>query len=186
MEEWKDIENHPGYQVSNTGKIRSYHNNRHGLSNNPHHLKTDYNSNGYERVCLGSKSRKFVHKLVASAFVPNPDNDPVVRHLDDNRKNNNSDNLAWGTQSDNIQDCIKHGRFHSNIKKAKIAALESQRQKVISICLDTGESKTFYSLSEAAKELNLNTGNISNVLLGRQKKTGRYTFRYPEEGDDYE
>ena len=182
-EVWKDIEGHPGYQVSNTGKVRSFQNNRHGLTDKPHILSTDYNSNGYERVFLGSKFRTFVHKLVATAFVPNPNTDPVVRHKDDNRKNNNARNLIWGTQADNIQDCIAHGRFHSNIKIAKKAALEKQRKKVIAIPIDGGESVMFSSLAEAAKTLGLNPGCISNVLSGRQRKTGRYTFRYPEKGD---
>lgn len=184
MEQWKDIEGHAGYQVSDTGKIRSFHNNRHGLTNNSHPLKTDYNSNGYERVCLGSKFREFVHKLVAIAFIPNPNNYPVVRHRDDNRKNNVAENLVWGTQSDNIQDCIAHGRFHSNVEKARKVALEKSRTKVIATSLDDGESKTYDSLTEAANDLGLNVGNISNVLNGRQRKTGRYTFSYPEKGDD--
>lgn len=183
MEEWKDIEGCVGYQISNNGKIRSFHNNRHGLTAKPHLLKTDYNSNGYERVCLGADRREFVHKLVAKAFIPNPSNYPIVRHRDDNRKNNVVENLLWGTQADNIQDCLKHGRFHSNIKVAKKAALEKQRKKVIAISLDTGECVEFSSLTEAADTLGLNSGNISNVLTGRQRKTGRYVFRYPEKGD---
>lgn len=180
---WKNIEGHDGYQVSNTGKVRSYRNNRHGLKKEPHILKTDFNSNGYERVFLGSGCREFVHKLVAKAFIPNPDSKPVVRHLDDDRKNNNSKNLAWGTQSDNIQDCIAHGRFHSNIKKAKEAALEKQRKRIIATSLEDGTSKSFSSMTEAAKKLGLKCGNISNVLTGRQRRTGAYTFRYPKEGE---
>lgn len=181
MEEWRDIKEHPGYQVSNTGKVRSFHNNRHGLTNTSHLLKTDYNSNGYERVCLGSKYRTFVHKLVATEFVPNPNNHPVVRHRDDNKRNNSAENLLWGTQADNIQDCIKHGRFHSNIEKAKKAALEKQRKKVIAISIDSGVSNAYDSMTEAANDLGLNPGNISNVLSGRQRKTGRYTFSYQKE-----
>lgn len=184
MEEWRDIEGHPGYQVSNTGKVRSFHNNRHGLTDKPRILKTDFNSNGYERVCLGSNFRGFIHKLVATAFIPNPDNYSVVRHKDDNRRNNVAENLMWGTQADNIQDCIAHGRFHSNIEIAKKAALEKQRRKVIATSVDSGESRLFSSLTEAATSLGLNTGNISNVLKGRQRKTGRYEFRYPEKGDE--
>lgn len=90
----------------------------------------------------------------------------------------------WGTQADNIQDCIAHGRFHSNIEIAKKAALEKQRRKVIATSVDSGESRLFSSLTEAATSLGLNTGNISNVLKGRQRKTGRYEFRYPEKGDE--
>lgn len=181
MEKWKDIADHPGYQVSDKGNARSFHNNRHGITDKSHLLKTDYNSSGYERVCLGSDYRTFVHKLVASAFVPNPNNHPVVRHRDDDRKNNTSENLIWGTQADNIQDCIAHGRFHSNIEIAKKAALEKQRKKIIASPVDGGKSIMYDSITEAGEDLGLNPGNISNVLSGRQRKTGRYTFSFQKE-----
>ena len=185
MEIWKDILNHEGYQVSNHGRIRSFKNNRHGFCNVPHILKTDINSNGYERVYLGCDHHLFVHKLVADAFIPNPHDYPIVRHKDDDRLNNHADNLKWGTQSDNIQDAIEHGRFVSNIAIAKEAALRKQRKCVIAKSTSGSYIKRYSSMCDAARDLDLNAGNISNVLHGGQKKTKGYYFEYAdgEEGD---
>lgn len=185
MEEWRDIECCPGYQISNHGRVRSFTNNRHGFCNSPHFLGTSVNSNGYERVILGSNGRFFVHHLVAKSFLPNPNNYPVVRHKDDNRQNNHVDNLEWGTQSDNIQDAIRRGRFVNNIVIAKEVALRKQRKKVVAKDLDGRQIKEYSSLSDAARDLCLNEGNISNVLHGRQKKTGSYTFEYSDEEGVY-
>lgn len=181
MEEWRDIRQCLGYQISNYGRVRSFANNRHGFCSTPHFLGTDINSNGYERVILGSYGRFFVHRLVAEAFIPNPNNYPNVRHKDDNRLNNHVDNLEWGTQSDNIQDAIRHGRFVSNIAIAKEAALLKQRKRVVAKDLDGRRVGEYPSTHDAARDLSLNAGNISNVLHGRQKKTGAYTFEYVEE-----
>ena len=185
MEIWKEIEGHDGYQISSYGRVRSFKNNRHGLCSTPHILKTDINSNGYERVYLGSDHHLFVHKLVADAFVPNPHNYPIVRHKDDNRLNNREDNLIWGTQADNIQDAIERGRFVSNIKFAKEAALRKQRKRVVAKSIDLTFTKEYSSMCDAAKDLHLNAGNISNALNGRQKKTGGYYFEYIGEEGDY-
>lgn len=183
MEEWKDIQGHRGYQVSTMGRVRSFMNNRHGIGEKPRILKTDVNSNGYERVYLGPKHHPFVHKLVAEAFIPNPDGHPIVRHGDDNRLNNCVDNLEWGTQSDNINDAIKRGRFVSNIRIAKEAALKKQRKRVVARSLIDDMTREYASMHDAARDLNLNAGNVSNVLHGLQKRTGNYVFEYAN-GED--
>lgn len=182
MEQWKDIDGHVGYQVSDHGQVRSFKNGRHGFTDVPRILKTDTNSNGYERVMLGSNNRFFVHKLVAKAFIPNPNNYPIARHKDDNRRNNLASNLEWGTQAHNIQDAIRRGRFVSNIAIAKEAALLKQRKRVIAKDLSGYRIREYPSMCDAAKDLKLNPGNISNVLHGRQRKTGKYIFEYADEG----
>lgn len=180
MEEWKDIDGFPGYQISSYGNVRSFTSNRHGLCDTPHFLGTDTNSNGYNRVFLGTKGRFFVHHLVAKAFIPNPNNYPVVRHKDDDRLNNRADNLEWGTQADNIQDAIRRGRFVSNIAIAKEAALRKQRKRVLAKDLKGNPIGEYPSLCAAARDLGLNEGNISNMLHGHQKRAGLYTFEYAE------
>jgi hypothetical protein len=181
MEEWKDIKGFPGYQVSSYGRVRSFKSNRHGLCDTPHFLGTDINSNGYERVFLGSNGRFFIHHLVAKEFIPNPNEHPIVRHKDDDRSNNRADNLEWGTQADNIQDAVRRGRFVSNIAIAKEAALKKQRKRVIAKDLDGHLIGEYPSMCHAARDLNLNVGNISNMLLGRQKRAGSYIFEYANE-----
>ena len=69
-----------------------------------------YDSSG---VC----HKKYVHRLVAEAFIPNPENKPNVNHIDCNVKNNDVSNLEWCTQSENILHCSRLGRHVDNISK---------------------------------------------------------------------
>lgn len=180
MEIWKDIKNRSGYQVSNCGEVRSFMNNRHGQCNQSHLLKQTCNKNGYPTVSLGSGNKKLVSRLVAEAFIPNPDNLPLVRHMDDNPKNNHVSNLRWGTQKDNMQDCVQHGRLVGDTR----AAIESKKQKVIAISKVDGTCLKFDSLNDAARNLNLWVQHISSVLKGRISQTGGWKFIYVEEGEN--
>lgn len=181
MENWRDIANFEGYQASDYGRIRSFTNNRHGICDNWHLLKPQPNHKGYYTVCLGRGNRRLVHRLVAEAFIPNPDNLPLVRHMDDNPKNNRADNLQWGAQKDNMQDCVQHGRLVRDTR----AAIESKKKKVIAISKEDGRRIAFDSLSDAARELDLWTQHISSVLKGRIFQTGGWKFIYEEDGEDH-
>lgn len=167
-EVWRDVVGHDGYQVSNLGNVRSYVKNKDGKD-----LKFIKNKQGYDTVCLRRGNRRLVHRLVADAFIPNPDNLPLVRHMDDNPSNNRVDNLAWGTQTDNMQDCVRHGRLVGDTR----AAIESKRKMVIATNLSTGEELTFISMNEAARELDLWVQHISRVVKGEIKQTGGWSFR---------
>lgn len=84
-------------------------------------IKLQDNGSGYQRVNLFNKDGKarkyYVHRLVAQAFIPNPENKPNINHKDCNVKNNSVKNLEWCTQSENILYCVKLGRHASNISK---------------------------------------------------------------------
>ena len=179
MEIWKDILHYEGCQVSNYGRVRSFMNNRHGPGVKWHILKPIANIHGYLTVQLGRGARKLVSRLVAEAFLPNPDNLPIVRHMDDNPSNNHVTNLKWGTQVDNMQDCVNHGRLVGNIWPA----IESNKNKVIAISKTTGERIKFDSQADAARVLGLWPQHVSNVLKGRISQTGGWTFKYTEDGD---
>lgn len=96
MEIWKTITDYPNYQVSNYGNIKNIRFNR--------ILKCTITPYGYKVCSLGKNKfykSYFVHRLVASAFVDNPNNYPCVNHKDENKLNNNSNNLEWCTQTYN-------------------------------------------------------------------------------------
>ena len=103
IEEWKPIKGFEGYyDISNFGRVRSYRINQFMLKEPRIMTLTD--SYGYDYVHLKVKEKNKrirVHRLVAEAFIPNPDNKPVIDHIDRNTKNNNVSNLRWCTQKEN-------------------------------------------------------------------------------------
>lgn len=102
LEIWRDVPGYEGlYMVSNTGKIMSFQKvGLFGKNNNGRLLKQRTDKFGYKFVFLskdGIKKRGSVHRLVAMAFIPNPDNLPQVNHKDETRDNNVIGNLEWCT-----------------------------------------------------------------------------------------
>lgn len=97
---WKDIEGYEGlYQVSNKGRVKSFHSGEGKI------MKPGTHPLGYKSVTLfKDKKGKVakVHRLVAQAFIPNPENLPVINHKDENPSNNNVENLEWCTQKYNL------------------------------------------------------------------------------------
>lgn len=130
MEEeiWKEIEGYSNYKVSDKGRVKSlYKNGKEKL------LKPSKNKNGYLRVTL-TKDHKvkhiFIHRLVAQAFLENPDNLPQVNHKDENKENNCIENLEWCTASYNVKYSIddEWRRKQSEVQKGKKRSEETKRK----------------------------------------------------------
>lgn len=113
-EVWKDIDGYDGlYQVSNMGRVKSFKWGKERI------LKPYETGNGYLRVELQSKPFK-LHRLVAQAFIPNPDNLPFVNHKDENPKNNMVDNLEWCDNKYNINyGTTQERRISTKIEKGQ-------------------------------------------------------------------
>lgn len=105
IEEWKPIPGAEAYEISNMGKVRFCKSKRY---------QQTYVNNGYEIVRLMACNKNVrIHRAVALAFIPNPENKPQVNHIDGNKLNNNVENLEWTTASENMQ------HYYNNEKKPK-------------------------------------------------------------------
>ena len=157
MEKWKPIKGFKGYEVSDKGNVRS-----------PWKVLTQYpNGRGYPRVSIANKMW-LVHRLVATAFVDNPNGYPIVNHKDENKLNNRADNLEWCTY-----------QYNSNYGNAPFKSSEKSKMPVIQI-LPNGEEVKWDSLRAVEKELGFNHSNISKVCKGYYKKAYGYRWKYEE------
>ena len=137
MEEiWKVVDDYPDYKISNMGNIKSCKYNKEKL------LSPTQNKYGYFRIGLhkNNKTKQFsVHRLVAIAFIPNPENLSTVDHVDRNKTNNDLSNLRWAsykTQNDNRSNTRTDILETDPIERNKIILKES-RQRAI-------DSKKYY------------------------------------------
>lgn len=138
QEIWKRINGYPDYQVSNFGRVKS---NR--------KILTPWNDGkGYMKVELHGKSMR-VHRLVAQAFIPNPENKKQINHKDGNKSNNDSSNLEWCTNSENT----KHA-WDSGLRKIKGCP---------KIIVEFNGMK--YSLSELSKILNVKYATLYHQYI---------------------
>lgn len=181
MEEiWKDVVGYEGYyQVSNLGRVKSISHRvrcRGGFRTLPTKLmspQTNNKKNFYYFVRLhknGVAKPYFVHRLVAAAFIDNPNNLPQVNHKDGNKRNNNVNNLEWCSASENMHHAFNVGLITANITHYR--GVKAYRVKDNSF---VGEYK---SQHEAAKILGLNVAHICSVLHNRCEHTKGYYFRY--------
>ena len=106
------------YEIDSSGNVFSILSDAHRRKRK---LKQYQNDLGYMKVNLygldGKCKKKYVHRLVAEAFLPNPEGKPNVNHIDCNVKNNHFKNLEWCTQSENIRYAVKLGRHKCNLPK---------------------------------------------------------------------
>lgn len=175
-EEWCDIAGYEGrYQVSNQGNVRSleYHNakgvKRIGL------LKPAVDGSGYYRCALSKNNTLTtykIHRLVAMAFIPNPDNLPQVNHINGNKKDNRVDNLEWTDNSGNQIHAYKLGLQ----KKHSAHTLKVEARDII-----TNQVWEFPEVRIAAKYFGINrnavTYRIKNGLFA-PKRCKTIKFRY--------
>lgn len=159
---WKKIEQCKCYSINENGEVRNDRNGRIKKA-------TVCKCNGYKYVDLweNNKSHKItVHRLLAEAFIPNPENKKTVDHKDGDRTNNSLDNLRWATYSEN------NSRFNT----------KGVRSKEIIAIHENGNVLEFDRIKDAAEYFDCNISNISQMLkkgtFGKRGKMRHYKFQY--------
>jgi hypothetical protein len=179
IEIWKDIEGYEGmYQVSNMGRVRSLDRvkpNSGGQIAKGHILPHSDNRHGYRFVSLWkfNKGRRFyVHRLVASAFIPNPNNFPIINHKDEDKSNNRHDNLEWCTQKYNIN-------YGNHMKRLKESYIANGNNRPIDVYDMKGTFlKTFDCSNEVCKELGVQRRGLYLACQGVTKSYKGYRFAF--------
>lgn len=173
-EKWWYISGIPYYMVSDMGRVWS--------EKRQQFLKVKpMDNHGHLGVCLSVDGRsyyEYIHRLMAKAFIPNPNDRPVVRHLDGDPGYNTIDNLAWGTQRDNWYDSVLHGTAKPPTDKDREKGFQKVRRPIIAVNLSTGDEIYFRGQGEASRELFIQQANIWKVLNGERRTAGGYYFKY--------
>ena len=186
IEIWKDIENYEGlYQVSNLGRIKSLERDVYRQNGTFHYhaggkiLAPALNRGGYSQIDLyknGKMKREYVHRLVAMAFIPNPENKPQVNHKDEVKTNNVVENLEWCTSVYNINYGTRNERSVQNHRYYKFG--NNPNAKSV-FCEEL--NKKFDSIRRAEEELGVNINCIVGACKGRLKTAGGFHWRYADD-----
>lgn len=186
---WKPVVEYEGlYEVSNLGNVYSYKSNR--------NLKQSKDSNGYIRINLYKDSKPIgilVHRLVAEAFISNPNNYPIINHKDENPSNNHVENLEWctyeynnnyGTRNKRISEAnkgvnspyygkklSKETRYKMKKNHINVSGANNPRAKQI-ICVTTGE--IFDYIRSAENKYKICRSDISKCCKGKLKSAGKH------------
>ena len=170
---WKSLPGAPVVEVSTFGRVRTLDRvvprGKHTQLTKGRVLKQCNRKDGYLQVRIpidGKFATKRAHRLVAQAFIKNPNDLPEVNHKDSDRANNNVSNLEWCSRSYNRQYREKYG----------VSSTEVLGHPVFAINLSTLEVSHFSSQAEAGRVIGVSKGNINSVIKGKFKQTNGYWF----------
>lgn len=177
IEVWKDVAGYEGlYQVSNRGNVKSLDRvSEHRISGKitlkGKPVAKSFNGNYYfvNLTKDGKTKRPMIHRLVAVAFLPNPDNSPCINHKDENKLNNAVENLEW----------CNH-KYNSNYGTCIDRSREKKEKEVLQYDLAGNYIRTWKSVAEAERIGGYDHRGISRCATGKRNKAYGYIWRYKE------
>lgn len=189
-ERWRFIPNSDNeYIVSDLGNVMSLPKQHQGgqgkYMDNGVKLSPINNNQDYLYVYVkinGKRKKEYIHRLVAKAFIPNPQNKQFINHKDCNPQNNRFDNLEWCTPQENVDYMISLGRnkrtkeWLEKLHKSQ----EKQKKSVIGIEISTGKMVSFSSMHEAEQH-GFRASDICTCCKKKRKTAFGYTWYYAEE-----
>jgi hypothetical protein len=171
----KDVIGYEGlYKVDQSGNVY--------LKRNGKKLSPSDNGIGYLVLSFTKEKKRkcvLVHRLVAEAFIPNPENKRTVNHKDGNKLNNHVSNLEWMTHGENIRHLrdVLGFDFHQ-MNKDKTGSLNWNSKKVNQYTLDGVFVSSYGSTTEAMRETGIDCSTIQKVCVGKRKSAGYYLWEY--------
>lgn len=176
---WKDIKGYEGlYQISNLGNVKSLDRNYIRKNGRNHHTKETIraqskNLKGYSFVRLSKNNNskiKYIHRLVAEHFIPNPQMLPQVNHKDENKDNNCVGNLEWCT---NVYNC-NYGTHNERLR-------QSLSKRLNQYDLENNFIRTWFNSGEASNALKIDRGHIVDCCNGKRKTSGGFIWKYKKD-----
>ena len=156
---WKQCEEPKGFWISNEGIL---------ISNEGNVRKFSDNGSGYLRVNVANKTY-YKHRLVAQAFIPNPENKPEVNHIDEDKRNNSVGNLEWCS--------VEYNRVYgTRISRGAETRSTMARNRRIKAVFPCGNERVYNGTIELAKELNTNVSTINAVIRGSRNSWLKIKF----------
>lgn len=169
VEEWKDIEGYEGdYQVSNFGRVKSF------VVCKTGRIRKGVPALGYPQVQLkgrgdGTQETRKIHRLVAKAFIPNPENLPEVNHKEGDRGDSREWMIEWSTQSDNMKHAYRELGKRNNLENQKGEGHYNAKFKVEDILkIRELHSSGKFTNKEIAEMYNERTGCISRIITRKR------------------
>ena len=193
---WKEIEGFDNYQISNLGRVKNIKFDR--------LVKPLLDNRGYIMVNLykdGKMKRLSLHRLIAIAFIPNPENKPCIDHINTDRSDNRIENLRWVTQKENHNNPLSIVN-HGNASRGRIVSEEQKKnqsekmkgrykgnkwgsKKIIQLTLDGIFVMEWDAIKDAADSLGVSSSAIWNCLNGKcqVKSIKGFKWKYKKETD---